>query len=380
MPHLVSLGWYPVILVRLRSRLQKKIALAYGTIAYLMRLYYRTLVSCVFHLSPSTNLRYGLMAQELWSYRWHVFSAISALVSGECGYRKLFEELEKASPGKRKRLLKDCQAWSEDGDPLLIRLIRKIIFDYNWSTHGTPGRYDSSWGKLPWKLNLKIRKMQGDRQKEIIITPEALILAWPFPLRLIDGDPYEELLAELDQQVGNDIPPLDDEEYRADRDLLWNSCFTVGDVLITEKQIPLPLGEPAPEPEVSAEEVRYYKGQVKRNPAPVEISNFDAVFPRLYKEWNGFIVPSTLRITTHDTWRTTETRLAAEQEGDEKVLHVHLGMDVQDTTDIQGFARLPGRSQDVFKRANPHAFGALGPCMEGYYNTAPLHRRPLSNS
>lgn len=229
-----------------------------------------------------------------WELEWYYFGDLAC--SFTAGHDEFIRELiATAEKGDEEIEYILTDIGEPNREPKLIERFRDIV----------EHKPNFPWHRA-WPLKVLIRRMP-DFSNEFIITPDALILAWPFPIE------NPALKREFDQKVRSQIPPfpmLNEQgvEYRSDRDVLANSVLWVIDKLIFDPT--------APERERLLSE-----RMAERRQAIIDYAE------RLRREgrYSGsqFILPSNLKISADPEMPSVATKLIAESED---TLHLQIGL------------------------------------------------------
>ncbi len=171
-------------------------------------------------------------AQYKWSMKWHYFGDIYCT----CNQRMrshLLTELCKASKAElTEALTTDSNDVSPNGTSLLARIARllrkhgnlKTKWGANWPSQLTLGvrRLPDVFSASGTVEGVQLKISKADLAFEMIITPKAIYVIWPFKDDACDdGRTLEQKVAEY----GIDIPVLKANEYVPERDLLASQAF-----------------------------------------------------------------------------------------------------------------------------------------------------------
>lgn len=157
---------------------------------------------------------------------WRHVGVLQTLLTGACGNNQLYEALS-TSDDLERDLFEDAA----NGEPNLVGLIRVILEKGN----------NTSWGNERWRYKIKIRRMRGENAryaKELLLTPDALIVPWPLPFYDTSlGEYLEELIEKEipDLSVGNSSKLVD---FDPARHLCLSSIFTVIDMILIDDDSP----------------------------------------------------------------------------------------------------------------------------------------------
>lgn len=263
------------------------------------------------------------MARSDWRLNWFQIGAIEVLLTGTCGFEELILDLLMASNDRLNGIVIDQEVDKNTRlhqEPEIIKMIRAYANKGNYCWKEKSKKCEGE--ELPWPLDIKFRRMQGELSNDyndygdgLIITPDALIIPWPLPAWRKE---LRDRLEDKAEGAGISVPDLNEngQDYDPDRDIRLRSLFTVYDCVINDSTSSWynDLVDAASDGESVKEILRKYErdGLVEKNGQRERL-----------KDWKSFILPKSVIIEKNNDEDATKSYIGRENNSP---LKWHIGL------------------------------------------------------